>query len=719
MTPLLLLVALGSVQASKVNSFDTFDEVRQVTTLEAQVTTVPGPDGSQALQATFQPTEWPHVMLAPAQPWDWSAAGGIAIEVTNPGKETVPFGIRVDDDPKADGWLHSRTGNGAIAPGKTETFVVMFGPDPMSVGMRGMPPTPGLTGLGTNGGGTFDSSHVAALQLFLHRPARATTLVLDNIRTVPRVSLERIVDRFGQYARGDWPGKVHQDAELPARAKAELASYSAVADRDRFGGWKTGPKLRPTGFFRTERVRGKWSLVDPDGGLFFSFGIDTMGQGESTFVTGRDAMFTWLPSPADPLSRFRTSQGGAHMGPIKSGEAYNFYQANLLRKYGENFSEAWRETALRRLPAWGFNTIGNWSDDRFMKNGTVPYVATAGVYGDHARIASGSDYWGKMHDPFDPHFVEDVTRGLVGVAAKVKGDPWCVGYFVDNELSWAGSGSDGRYGLALGALSAPKGSPAKAAFIQQLRAKYSDIGRLNQEWKTTFPDWAALDLPIEFQSLTDIQRTDLSKFVHTLALRYFTVVRDELRKLDPDHLYLGCRFAWSAPEAEEAAAEVCDVVSFNIYAPKLGPEWDRVKQFDKPCIIGEFHFGALDRGMFHPGLVATPSQAARAAMYEEYVKSVLKNPAFVGCHWFQYIDEPLTGRWFDGENYNIGLVDVTDTPYPEITSAARRIHSQSYVLRWGRPMAKPAAPKPRWKRHKRRLRGRRKVPPVLRKPMLQ
>ncbi|HEV2474836.1 MAG TPA: hypothetical protein VGS41_19320, partial [Chthonomonadales bacterium] len=177
---------------------------------------------------------------------------------------------------------------------------------------------------------------------------------------------------------------------------------------------------------------------------------------------------------------------------------------------------------------------------------------------------------------------------------------------------------------------------------------------------------------------------DFSQFIRRFALRYFRIIRDALKAADPNHLYLGCRFAWRTPEAVEAAGEVCDVVSFNIYAPRLdSPQWSFVQDLHKPCIIGEFHFGALDRGMFHPGLVAAPDQKTRAAMYRDYVGSVLDNPDFVGCHWFQYLDEPLTGRYFDGENYNIGFVDVTDTPYPEMVAAARSIHARAYIRRAG------------------------------------
>ncbi len=82
--------------------------------------------------------------------------------------------------------------------------------------------------------------------------------------------------------------------------------------------------------------------------------------------------------------------------------------------------------------------------------------------------------------------------------------------------------------------------------------------------------------------------------------------------------------------------------------------------------------------MLHTGLVPTADQADRAAHFKRYVESVADCPSMVGCHWFQYIDEPLTGRVYDGENYNIGLVDVTDSPYPELIAAAKEANAQVY-----------------------------------------
>jgi agarase len=50
----------------------------------------------------------------------------------------------------------------------------------------------------------------------------------------------------------------------------------------------------------------------------------------------------------------------------------------------------------------------------------------------------------------------------------------------------------------------------------------------------------------------------------------------------------------------------------------------------------------------------------------------------VGCHWFQYQDEPTTGRVYDEENYQIGFVDIADTPYSELIEASRKAAGMIY-----------------------------------------
>ena len=83
-------------------------------------------------------------------------------------------------------------------------------------------------------------------------------------------------------------------------------------------------------------------------------------------------------------------------------------------------------------------------------------------------------------------------------------------------------------------------------------------------------------------------------------------------------------------------------------------------------------------------LLALPEErrkdpAARAEALRTFVRGALSNPLLVGCHYFQYRDQPLVGR-DDGEAYQIGFVDVCDRPYREVAEASREIGERLYSL---------------------------------------
>ena len=84
-------------------------------------------------------------------------------------------------------------------------------------------------------------------------------------------------------------------------------------------------------------------------------------------------------------------------------------------------------------------------------------------------------------------------------------------------------------------------------------------------------------------------------------------------------------------------------------------------------IIGEFHFGAADRGLGQ-SLYQVADQASRGQAYRYYVEQGFTHPGLVGLTYFTWNDQDVLGR-FDGENYNCGLIDVTNVPYREQTEA--------------------------------------------------
>ncbi|HDP33589.1 MAG TPA: beta-agarase, partial [Candidatus Hydrogenedentes bacterium] len=488
------------------------------------------------------------------------------------------------------------------------------------------------------------------------------------------------IDAYGQYIHEDWPGKVHEDAALAqsaAREKEQLQNAPRLPGMDAVCGWADGPQLDGTGWFRVEQVNGRWWFVTPEGRLFLSIGVNCVHYGDSTFIEGRDDWFEGLPDADGSFANFWGRVSGVHsMAEAVGGQGrvFNHYGSNLKRKLGEGYVAAAREMAYDRLRAWGFTTVGNWSDGDVLRQSPMPFTVTG--YSGNARALEGSTgYWGKMKDVFDPDFAVNTDASLASLAADYRDNPLVVGFFVDNEMSWSG--------IAAAALQSPPDQPARKVFIAMLQEQYPDIAAVNAAWATDAADWDALRMPAPPNRQC---REDCAAFEYRFGRHYFDVVAGALRRHAPNHLYLGCRFTpIYAPEpVVRACAEVADVVSYNMYSRDIPA--DRYADFGKPVIFGEFHFGATDRGMFHTGLQAAADQDERAALYAAYIESLALHPTVIGAHWFKYGDQPTTGRTLDGENYNIGLVTIADEPYPELIAAAQDIHQRMYPLRYNAPL---------------------------------
>jgi hypothetical protein len=623
---------------------------------------------------------WPGVTIRPArETWDFSQAQTLLVHIGNPGAEPLLLHVRMDDVAR-DQAAH---GTGTIAPHSKGVVAVGLNALPFRltqplklIGLRG----------GPGAGQELDTAHVKRLLVFLAKPAQPAVFELLRIETANSGAIPTLdagtflpfVDELGQFKHGDWPGKLPGTAAFAARLKAEdadLAAHPAPADRDTYGGWAAGPQLEATGFFRTAKHDGRWWLVDPEGRLFWSQGMDCVRPSSETPLTDRTNYFEKLPPRTGEFAEFYARRGRAPVGYYKDAnriETFNFVGANLRRKYGADWRELDADRVHRRLASWGYNTIGNWSEWSVIAQRRTPYVCTLSAWSP--PIAGSRGYWGQFPDPFHPEFAEALRKAFA--KSQAAGDKWCLGVFIHNELAWGHDTS-----LAEAALQSPADQPAKQAFLGDLQKKYGDIARLNAAWGTRHASWDALRAA---QTAPDAKRAkgDLAAFYTRIAERYFETCRTEVKRIAPQQLYLGCRFAWKNELAVRAAARFCDVLSFNRYDYSVAK--DKLPEgLELPMIIGEYHFGALDRGLFHTGLKATKDQNDRAEKYRAYLEGALQNPLIVGAHWFEYRDEPLSGR-FDGENYQIGFVDVCDNPYPETVAAAREIGAKLYKFRAGK-----------------------------------
>ncbi len=635
--------------------------------------------------ATGTKRDWPGVAFRPqGDGWDVAPFTFVALDVTNAGSQPVEVHLKLYSDSDRNGWT-PLSGSVAVPPGKQQTLTIQVKKrmteelNKRLFGMRGYP------GQWFERRGTKDTT-ITRISVFLSKPTAEHTFEIANLRAVGEETdwrgwddarLFPMIDRYGQFVHGDWPGKTHSDEDLVRQKEkeaADLAARPGPDDWNQYGGWVAGPQLEATGRFRVEQRDGIWWLVDPEGRLFWSHGIDCVRSSTAhTPITDREHYFAELPEKGTPAAAFYGGGNWAPHGYYQDRGPYrtfNFTGSNLLRKYGPDWQSEFNQLCHCRLRSWGLNTVANWSDSKIYGLRKTPYVIT--VHGRARQIEGSQGYWGKFPDPFDPSLARELAKSLEAKRETV-GDPWCLGYFVGNELSWGDELS-----LAKATLCSPADQPAKAVFVDDLKAKYETIDKLNQAWATQHKSWEDL---VRSTTEPDAKKAqaDLAAFYTRIAEEYFRVCRDAVKAADAKGLYLGCRFAWTNERAARAAARFCDVVSYNRYRASVA-DFRLPEGVDKPVVIGEFHFGALDRGMLHTGLRPVADQDARAAAYRSYVDGALKNPCIVGTHWFQYGDQATTGRG-DGENYQIGFVNICDRPYPETIRASREVGYGMYRLR--------------------------------------
>ncbi len=524
--------------------------------------------------------------------WDFSGHVAIAVEIENTGDATLALLGELNHHGWSKGFLQlkpSERGNmllyltrkrGEETPWMQEHFekmrglpggYIMFrdGVDPAAIEVISISDLDGVS--------VGQSARIHQIRGVAH---------YGKLTAVDEANFFPFVDGFGQYIHEDWPGKIQTASDLRANLATELADLARHPGPDNhspYGGWADGPRLEATGHFRTAKHDGKWWLVDPEGYLFWSHGVTGVRLDSSkTRLDGREHYFAKIPEA------------------FSDAESTRFGASNLALKFGDDWTSISRAHTIKRLQSWGMNTIANWSEKETYLQRKMPYVVAIHYDGEPEDLLAQPEILRAK--------LRERLQREVGITSE---DPWCIGYFVDNEIKW---------------------------------------------------------------------RSDMD------AELYYKIVSEEMRRAAPNKLYLGSRFHdhnnpyGAKPHLMRAAARYCDVIGMNRYRFSPG-DLQMLEDVDVPVLIGEFHFGTLDRGMIHTGLRGVVNQEQRGRLYAHYVTAALKHPNIVGTHYFQYREQSITGR-FDGENYQIGFVDIADSPYTEMIDAARSVGEQLYSIRF-------------------------------------
>ena len=361
--------------------------------------------------------------------------------------------------------------------------------------------------------------------------------------------------------------------------------------------------------------------------------------------------------------------------------------------------EAWAEETAARLKAWGFNSLGAACDTNLLGN-VFPHV------GDSA-LRMGQDF-AKGDDPerwirpwqgapcqalpnvFHPDWSAHCEAVAAAKCAPCHDDSNRIGYYIDNELAWWGLNGDRGAGVFDAIAALPPEHSARKELVRFLaglrRPAQNDPYSRNA-------DSSVPSAPEDGFGLEGIAFETKVAFLRHFARTYFEVATAAIRRHDPNHLILGCRFAGlqgAHPVVWEECGRFCDVVSFNCYPwadldrgvvldEKCGvPMEERLREYHgyagRPLFVSEWSFPALDTG--HPCLKGAgqrvPTQVERAEAAALFLRTMRSDPHVVGCDWFMWCDRPAQGssKW-NAEDCNYGLVNERGEPYEALIAALK------------------------------------------------
>jgi hypothetical protein len=414
--------------------------------------------------------------------------------------------------------------------------------------------------------------------------------------------------------------------------------------------------------FSIQSRDGKDWLVRPDGERFFSLGVCcvNMGVKREEFTPTHPAYAAW-------------------------------------QHYAD--SNRWADATLKRLKSWGFTTIGGWSDYHTLRN--RPGMAAALTPVLHMGSTAGAPWWDMWGDKV-LNRMDEVAREQI---LRLRDDPRLLGYYSDNEMGWWNSA---LFKMTLE--QAPTSGQRQRLMALLAETYHRDWAALLRDFDPEgASNWAGLEqggflylrpggngLPV------------IRHFVGLMADRYYSLVRQIIRKYDQRALILGDRYqSFYYPEVARASSQCLDAISSNLNAAWNDGSFPRFflqtlhELSGKPVLVGEFYLAARENrsgnsnsnGVFP----IAANQRERAAGFATTLRSLLRLPYIVGADWFQYYDEPPFGRP-DGENYNFGLVDIHNRPYRDLTATAARFDTTALKRRGvsARPDASlgvPRAPK--------------------------
>ena len=388
--------------------------------------------------------------------------------------------------------------------------------------------------------------------------------------------------------------------------------YEAEFSRDPYKDtYSQPPFAEGRKFFKAAKVGNNYWLVNPDGNLFISKGVNAVS---------------------------------AEDGAVKPGGQGYSVAANFKGM------QDWGASAVQRLKGLNFNTLGSWSDSRSFAY-DLPFAVFLYVnVSDQHRLA----------DVFDPGFETRAEETLKKNCRYMRNAEYLVGYFIDNELPWYGDvGWYTGHVTTLADVYAglPSGSPGRKALDDFLRSRNRSINDINDDDRE---DFAGIVADRYYSVMTAaIRRNDPNHLI--LGSRFANNA--------PKRVIEACGKYCDVISINYYAKDkkLKKAVFDNLYF--LGRKPVMVTEFSYRAMenaSGDKNTTGAD--------VTVKTQEDRADGFRKYVEQLMDFPYVVGYHWFEYIDESPQGRSFDGEDSNYGIYDIHDNIYSILASTMAEVN---------------------------------------------
>lgn len=437
------------------------------------------------------------------------------------------------------------------------------------------------------------------------------------------------------------------------------------------------------GYFRVGKsITGRWFLITPEGAAFYYRGVTS-------------------------INRAGTPGGRrAKNGP---------YFDTVVKKYADE--KAFASAQVRRLRDWQFNALGAWCESSLFElevdGAVMPYTEiTEFSYIGPQIVGDGV----RLPNVYDPAWITAIDDWSDKICSPRKNAKNLIGYFTDNELTWAQPTEEElaaqadpdalnkvrpRVGLLQHCLSLPETDPAFLAAWELVNKRHNhDLAALSKAWGVEVKDKGSIRalnaglVTIAIGDGTTVPTTprppgprprraiistpafhaDQETFSLDFAQRYFRLSAEAIRKHDPNHLILGCRFGGPPGKTVLSAIDKrwVDVVSANNYRPDMA---GRMRIYHDgtglPVLNGEF---AYHTGHFRMS-GKTPEGMAKIGA-DTLLKS-FGEPSLVGYTWYRWDSDYPPPTPADPVPFQCGLVNHQDEPIEVHINTLKAVNAQA------------------------------------------